>query len=164
MARMLPGVARRSPLASGGGHVAPTQGARGQRYRLWTGPLWFGQATRFTAVGACNTALDTVLYFVLTHWLGLGGVKILAKCLSYTAGIVNSFHWNRAWTFHSQARIAVTLIPFFLASLAALVINAGAMYVSLGLFQQQEVPALCLATGITLLWNFSVNKFLVFRR
>ncbi len=127
-------------------------------------PAWLGQAFRYSAVGMSNTALDAVLYLVLTHWLGLGGLKILAKTISYGVGTLNSFHWNRSWTFKSKARAAATFIPFVLTNLLALGINAAAMYLSLRLFSQNDFPALALATGLTLLWNFGVAKFLIFKR
>ncbi len=127
-------------------------------------PRWIGQAFKYSTVGISNTVLDAVLYLVLTHWLGLGGLKVLAKAISYGAGTLNSFHWNRSWTFKSRARAAATFIPFVLVSLAALGINAAAMYVSLDLFSQREFVAFTLATSVTLLWNFGVTKFVVFRR
>ncbi len=127
-------------------------------------PAWFWQAIRYSVVGITNTGVDATLYLLLTHWLGLGSLKVLAKGISYTVGTVNSFHWNRSWTFRSTARVAIVFVPFLLTSLAALVINASAMYVCLELFDQRELPALALATAITLLWNFGVTKFLIFRR
>ncbi len=127
-------------------------------------PAWFWQAVRYSTVGISNTVVDATLYLLLTHWLGLGGLKVLAKGISYSAGTVNSFHWNRSWTFRSRARAAVVFVPFLLASLAALAINAAAMYVCLELFSQRELPALAVATAITLLWNFGVTKFLIFKR
>lgn len=127
-------------------------------------PTWFSQVIRYSVVGMSNTAVDATLYLLLTHWLGLGSLKVLAKGISYSVGTVNSFHWNRSWTFRSKARVAIIFVPFLLASLAALAINASAMYVCLELFDQRELPALALATAITLLWNFGVTKFLIFRR
>jgi putative flippase GtrA len=126
-------------------------------------PTWLVQAVKYAMVGLLNTGLDAALYLGITHWLGLGGLRVLAKSISYGAGILNSFYWNRSWTFRSRAKVAATLIPFVLASLTALGINAGAMYLSLGLFGQREAPAFVLATGVTLLWNFGATKFVVFR-
>ena len=42
--------------------------------------------------------------------------------------------------------------------------NATAMYVSLQLFNQRELPALFLATGAALVWSCAVSKLLVFRK
>lgn len=128
------------------------------------GREWIAQVARYSVVGILNTALDATLYFLLTHFLGLGGLKVLAKAISYGAGTVNSFHWNRSWTFKSRVRALVTFLPFLAVSLMALGLNAVAMYLSLELFSQQELPAFAVATIATLLWNFVLTKFVIFRR
>jgi len=127
-------------------------------------PPWLGQIARYSAVGAFNTALDAGLYLLLTHWLGLSGLRILAKGISYGVGTLNSFHWNRSWTFRSSVAATTTFAPFLLVSIVALAVNAAAMDLFLELFAQHETPALIVATGLTLLWNFSVNKYIVFKR
>ena len=136
------------------------------RLMVWRGaaPVWFRQAARYSAVGLFNTLLDASLYLLLTRWLGLAGLKVLAKGISCSISTVNSFHWNRSWTFQSNARAVAIFAPFLLASLVAIAINAAAMDLCLDLLHQQEIPSLVMATGITLLWNFSVNKFVVFKR
>ena len=144
--------------------MAVRESAAPRLHWAWGRPVWFRQAAKYSAVGVANTALDATLYLVLTHWLGLGGVKVLAKGISYTAGTLNGFHWNRCWTFKSRGRVEATFIAFVLASLIALAINAAVMYLGLELFGQRELPALALATGTTLVWNFATSKFLVFRR
>ncbi|MFH1028287.1 MAG: GtrA family protein, partial [Pseudomonadota bacterium] len=83
--------------------------------------LWIGQAVKFGAVGLLNTALDLGLYFALTRWVGLAAV--FAKSISYGAGILNSFYWNKSWTFRSKASAQSTLLPFILVNLAGLAIN-----------------------------------------
>jgi putative flippase GtrA len=150
------------PVPDGG---AAYRDAR-QRQRLFPGPgsAWLAQVAKYSVVGVGNTALDAVLYLLLTRWLGLGGVKVLAKGLSYAVGTLNSFHWNRSWTFRSRVSAAATFLPFVLVSLTALALNALVMYLALALLGQQELLALALATGVTLLWNFAAGKFLVFRR
>jgi putative flippase GtrA len=54
-------------------------------------------------------------------------------------------------------------VLFGLASLTALAINAGAMHLGLVVLAWPEMVVLGLATGITLVWNFGVSKFVVFR-
>ncbi len=127
-------------------------------------PAWLQQAMRYSTVGLLNTLLDAGLYLLFTRWLGLAGFKLLAKGLSYGISTLNSFHWNRSWTFQSTASALALLTPFMLASAVAIAINAAAMGFSLQLFHQQDIPSLAMATGITLLWNFTVSKFLIFRR
>ena len=139
----------------------------GRRWGLLPGPpypAWIEQALKFLAVGVLNTLVDAALYVALTRWLGLAAWPVLAKGISYGAGVLNSFAWNRSWTFRSTARAWTTLLPFVLANLVALAVNAGAMHLGLNVLGLPEPIALVLATGVTFLWNFVISKFIVFRK
>jgi putative flippase GtrA len=131
---------------------------------LKTPLAWLGQAVRFGAVGLLNTAIDLGLYFALTRWFGLGGLPVAAKCLSYSAGILNSFYWNKNWTFQARTKSWSALLPFALVNLAGLAVNAAVMQVCLKAMSLPEILSLGLATGCTLAWNFLASKFLVFRK
>ena len=124
---------------------------------------WLVQAVKFGLVGVLNTGIDLGLYFVLTRWLGLGGQPVLAKSISYSAGILNSFLWNKTWTFRSRAGTWATLIPFILTNLVGLGINAGMLQLSLKTLHLPELLALGLATLTTLAWNFVISKFVIFK-
>jgi putative flippase GtrA len=122
------------------------------------------QAVKFGAVGVLNTLVDLGLYFVLTRWLGLAGLPVLAKSISYGAGIFNSFVWNRTWTFRSRASAWKTLLPFLLVNLVGLGMNTGAMQLGLNGLRLPELVSLGMATAFTLAWNFILSKFIVFRK
>ena len=126
-------------------------------------PKWLVQAIKFGAVGILNTGIDLGLYFVLTRWLGLGSLPVLAKSLSYSAGILNSFLWNKFWTFQSRAGTWATLIPFILTALAGLGINTGMLQVCLNSLHLPELVALGAATLTTLAWNFLISNFVILR-
>lgn len=136
-------------------------------------PVWLEQAVEFLSVGILNTALDVGLYFMLTRWIGipsamlrtgLAAWRVAAKGISYGAGVLNSFYWNKSWTFQSEASTLATFAPFVLANLAALAINAGVMHVCLNTFGLHEIVSLALATGAAFLWNFIISKFLIFKK
>lgn len=126
--------------------------------------LWLRQAFKFGIVGVLNTAVDLGLYFVLTRWLGMANLPVAAKSISYSAGILNSFFWNKAWTFRSTASTWKTLIPFVLVSLVGLGMNTGGMQLGLNVLHLPELIALGLATVFTLAWNFVFSKFVIFRK
>ncbi len=62
------------------------------------------QLLRFAAIGSLNTALDFVILnyitksFNVTEGLQLGILNVV----SFTAAIIQSYLWNRAWTFNSN--------------------------------------------------------------
>ena len=126
--------------------------------------LWLKQAVKFGIVGALNTVVDLGAYFVLTRWLGMAGLPVVAKGISYSAGILNSFFWNRAWTFQSNTSAWKTFVPFVLVSLVGLGMNTGGMQLGLNVLHLPELVALALATVFTLAWNFVFSKFVIFRK
>ena len=72
------------------------------------------QASKYALVGLGNTLLTFVVYFLLTEIFALS--PGLANPIGYAVGLVNSFVWNRRWTFgHSGAWIgsAVRFLAVF---------------------------------------------------
>lgn len=129
-------------------------------------PQWFRQALKFGVVGVINTAVDLGLYFILTHWIPFfADQQVLAKALSYSAGILNSFLWNRSWTFKSNTGIFnIATFLFVLSNLVGLGLNTFVLYLGLKVLHLPEILVLAAATAIPLLWNFIISKFVVFKK
>ena len=121
------------------------------------------QIAKFMTVGVLNTAIDAGAYLILTRWLGFGSALVLAKGIAYVVGMVNSFFWNRSWTFSDNGNIWRTAGLFTLTHIAALAINAGTMALALDALHLPEIVALGLATAASFIWNFVLNKLVVFR-
>ena len=134
----------------------------GERY---TAPLrkTFIQIVKFMTVGVLNTAIDAGAYFALTRWLGLGSALVLAKAIAYMVGMINSFFWNRTWTFGDNGNIWRAVGLFTITHIFALAINAGTMAFVLDVMQLPEIIAVGAATGASFVWNFVLNKLVVFR-
>ena len=79
--------------------------------------------------------------------------------------MVNSFYWNKNWTFRSHAGSAgwKAFLPFMLVNLLGVLVNTGIMQVCLSLLGLNEMLAFICATGATLAWNFLASKLIVFR-
>jgi putative flippase GtrA len=128
-------------------------------------PAWISQAARFLTVGLLNTALDAAIYYALTRSFAFFGASpVYAKAISYTVGILNSFFWNRLWTFRSRASAGATLLPYAAVNLSGLALNTGTMQLGLKILGLPESVSFILATGLTTGWNFLVSKFLIFRK
>lgn len=61
------------------------------------------QILRFAAIGALNTALDFIILNYIAKSLGVtSGVSLgMLNVIGFSAAMVQSYLWNRAWTFHS---------------------------------------------------------------
>lgn len=57
------------------------------------------QAFKFGVVGIGNTLLSLFVIWVFTKWLGCS--EVMANLIGYTVGLINSFLWNKQWTFKS---------------------------------------------------------------
>jgi len=121
------------------------------------------QAAKFMAVGVLNTLIDAATYFSLTRWTFLSALPVWAKGISYVVGMVNSFFWNRTWTFRSRSNPWRAAGLFTLTHVAALGINTGTMALALQGLHVPELIALGLATAASFVWNFTLNKWVVFR-
>lgn len=128
-------------------------------------PACLVQAGKFVIVGLINTALDFSVYFLLTRLIGfIGAHPAFAKGISFSVGVLNSFIWNRKWTFQSKTSPWITIGPFVLVSLVGLLINTGILQLLFTRYGWNEILVLVIATIATITWNFIINRFLVFRK
>ncbi len=125
--------------------------------------------SRFLTVGAIGTLLDFGLLTVLKL---AGPPTLLANSLSFTAGLVNNFTWNRLWTFRdaAQANWQKQLVQYALVSLVGLALNdliVLSLETVLGNFLGQPawgyIPAKVVATGVVVFWNYFANRTWTFK-
>lgn len=123
---------------------------------------------RFMTVGALGTLID----FGILTVLKLAGLStLLANSLSFTAGLVNNFTWNRLWTFADAVKTdwRRQLAQFTLVSLVGLVLNNLIVLSLEGVFsawfsaQWAYLPAKVIATGVVVFWNYFANRMWTFK-
>lgn len=159
------------------------------RTRVEALPSGARQFLKFAAVGAMNTAIDWSLAFFLTFYtplprvLGAGLVSLtsvpvrpevaavwLTKLISSGTATVNSFIWNRRWTFRvrgKQAR-ARQFAKFVTVNVIGMLLNSTITALLLRPFLP-EPPRIAFlvcqatATALVLFWNFFANKYWTFR-
>ena len=124
---------------------------------------------RFLTVGAVGTLLD---FSILTQLKLAGMPTLLANSLSFIAGLLNNFTWNRLWTFGNtiKADWRKQFVQFTLVSLVGLVLNnliVLSLESMLGtLLSQPEwgyLPAKVIATGVVVFWNYFANRTWTFK-
>ncbi|MCX7993292.1 MAG: GtrA family protein [Fimbriimonadales bacterium] len=162
---------------------------RRTRSKVQTLPLGVRQFLKFATVGAMNTAIDWSLAFLLTYYtpiprlLGTGFVNLtgvpfrpeatavwFAKFISSGTATVNSFIWNRRWTFRVRDRRARTpqFAKFVTVNVIGMLLNSTITTLLIRPFLP-EPPRIAFmacqatATAIVLFWNFFANKYWTFR-
>lgn len=146
------------------------------------------QLIKFVIIGVGNTLLDWAILLGLMKATSVttGFGYSIEKGLSFTVAVINSYIWNKYWTFKARGgKVAVEFTQFIVVSLVGMVINVGVatavvkfvkpidFVISLSKF----VPLIELAPGeawgifgagvatlIALAWNFLGYKFVVFKK
>lgn len=136
------------------------------------------QLLRFAAIGSLNTALDFIILnyvtksFDVTSGVTLGALNVI----SFTAAVVQSYFWNRAWAFAESSNVGLfqnALRLFAVGSLgltAFLAVFLGAYYDGISTFFLMILVAfvfiqLCLWVGFGLRFgqsNGSGHQFITF--
>lgn len=114
---------------------------------------------RFAIVGIGNTLVDFGMFFLLTS---MGVSYVLAQVCSYSAGVINSYVWNRTWTFRVQEKASVH--QFFQFTLLNLV-SLGTTVILLQLLQLAAISLFTskvIATIAGMAVNFIGSRFWVF--
>ncbi|MDO6444983.1 GtrA family protein [Colwellia sp. 1_MG-2023] len=121
------------------------------------------QLTKFLIVGASNTALSYIVFFISYNYF-LSKDAFYSQCLSYSAGIIWSFFWNNKWTFSKANKSWSAFYPFLILQLFLLLISAFLL----------DIAKAQLNLSINLIWlgvmvvitilNFFLTKHLVFKR
>ncbi|MDR0994831.1 MAG: GtrA family protein [Tannerella sp.] len=69
------------------------------------------QVVKYGFVGMLNTLITFIVYVVLTK--ALACPTGLSNFAGYAAGLINSYLWNRQWTFHYNGSWLGSALRFF---------------------------------------------------
>lgn len=134
------------------------------------------QAFRFAVIGFINTGIDFVILNALMWATDIyeGRWILLLNLISFAVATTNSYFWNKRWAFQddSKGKDAVLFSQFFVVSIIGAGINSGTVFlittyvtpmfgIGEGLWANIAKVA---ATCISLIWNFSGYKFVVFKK
>lgn len=137
-------------------------------------PLY--QFAKFAAVGALNFSIDFGIYniFILATGVSAGSQLTLFKAISAAVAIVNSYLWNKFWTFSDTTMQGAgkEIVQFLVVTLIGFGINVGATHVMVNIIGPLGgvTPKAWANIGAfvsilaTLFWNFFGYKFFVFKR
>src|SRR3989344_1119345 len=139
---------------------------------LWVKVFW--QIAKFIVVGGLNTFLDFAILNLLIAITGIatGGGFSIFKAFSFSAAVVNSYFWNKHWTFEAKGGNKAEFIEFLLISIVGLGINVGSASFLVNYIQPLfgfnpiswvNFSAL-VATFLALAWNFLGYKLIVSKK
>src|SRR5690348_5910697 len=117
---------------------------------------------KFIIIGASNTVISYTVFLVLYNAL-LAGDAFYSQCLSYAAGIIWSFIWNKRSTFSEKPRGWASFPPFLALQLMLLLISAFALDIAKGNLDWNITLIWVCVMAVSTAINFVIAKYLVFR-
>jgi putative flippase GtrA len=118
------------------------------------------QFIKFVLVGIMTTALNFVIFAIC---LKLGLHYLPAAIVAFAIATINSYTWNRIWTFRAGKHRNERLAKFTVVQLVGLSINLVVLSFLVESFSMNELVAQLLANGFVVLSNFTGNKLWTFR-
>ncbi|XOB40566.1 MAG: GtrA family protein [Candidatus Nealsonbacteria bacterium] len=127
-------------------------------------------------VGILNSSIDMGVFDCLTWFFSIasGWMPVLFKTVSFGCGAVNSYFWNKFWTFQKRDTQDKTkeAVQFFLVTFGGLLIHTTVIYVMVNIigvkFGVSERMWASIGNMIAIftgfVWNFLGYKFLVFKK
>lgn len=123
----------------------------------------FKHISRFSIVGAVNTLIDFLMFTIFNELVGVG--YMTSQVLGYSFGIMNSFIFNKKWTFKDRKANKKTLyelLQFIIINLISLIITVIAMNLLVKNLNINVYVAKIIVTFIAQITNFLAYKLLVF--
>lgn len=120
------------------------------------------QAIKYGIVGVGNTVITAVVIWVMMK--GLGCSDVVSNIVGYAAGVVNSFIWNKQWTFRaSDAGWVASAVRFGVVFGVCYLLQLGLMlYLQRHLAIDPYYNQLIAMAFYTVI-NFVMNKFYTFK-
>ena len=125
---------------------------------------------RFLMVGISGTLVDFGLLLILKSFLHIP--LFYANPISYSAGILNNFTFNRIWTFNDKKKDSIfyQFGKFVVVSVSGLMINTFlVVFLETPIQEMIHNPqygyllAKVIATLFTVIWNYGANRIWTFR-
>ncbi len=137
--------------------------------------IW--QIGRFLSVGALNASISLGVLNALLMITGITAKNIIIYALitafSNSLGIINSYFWNKTWTFRKELKVkGKEFILFYIFTGIGVLINMAITV----LFARIIGPAINMSGGVLIglvapicgilteaVWNFIIYKLLIFK-
>lgn len=118
------------------------------------------QALRFLVVGVASNVVLYGLYLAATS-VGIGH-KSAMTCL-FSLGVVQTFFFNKNWSFQDRNGGGSTFVRYLVAYLVAYAINLGAMLVLVDSYHLSARAVQAVMIVVVAIFMFAMQRWWVFR-
>jgi putative flippase GtrA len=145
------------------------------------------QFSKFLVVGVSNFVISfAVFYLLYNYWklssifygllgqagkdlenliLQLGATSLdatLANFFGYGAGTINSFIWNKFWTFQVKHQAGTQFGRFLALNLSCLILSSASLFLFTDYLRWSYLPVWFVTMAVVTIVNFMVSKYWVF--
>ncbi|MBE9529805.1 MAG: GtrA family protein, partial [Proteobacteria bacterium] len=145
------------------------------------------QFSKFLVVGVSNFVISfAVFYLLYNYWklssifygllgqagkdlenliLQLGATSLdatLANIFGYGAGTINSFIWNKFWTFQVKHQAGTQFGRFLALNLSCLILSSASLFLFTDYLRWSYLPVWFVTMAVVTIVNFMVSKYWVF--
>ena len=119
------------------------------------------QFLKFGLVGVSNTLITAVVIALLLKVCRLPDLP--ANIIGYVAGLVNSFVWNRRWTFASTRMVWDAAWRFVLTFAVCYAVQLGVLWLLLARLDIDPYWCHLMGMAVYTVLNFLLNKLFTFK-
>lgn len=116
--------------------------------------------------GVCTTAVNVVVYGILSHALGLG--IMFSTIVAWIAAVLFAYLTNRKWVFDSNAKKFTSqlreFVSFFLCRIVTGIVDWGCMFVFVNIFLCNDVFIKIISNAVVIIMNYVASKWIIFKK
>lgn len=120
------------------------------------------QFIKFSLVGVSNTIVGFGAWFVMHRVFGIQ--YIIANDLSYIPGLLNSFIWNKLWTFESRGNKKLETVLFLAVFVPCFLVQNGALIFLKEIAGLNVIVSQIVSMVVYTVMGYVLNKFVTFNR
>jgi len=117
---------------------------------------------RFSLSGSLATLVDVLILYILTEFFALW--YLFSAVFSFIAGTLVHYSISSHWVFKCERRSFSQYLAFTLIQTIGLVINLSVIYILVEYFSFWYILAKLIAVFVGLIWNFSANLKITFKK
>jgi len=118
------------------------------------------QFIKFSFVGGLNTAIHYGIFFIMIR---LGFFYVVATTVGTVVAIINSYIWNKFFTFRSKKKSVTEAIRFLLVCGGQYLVNVSVLFLCITYIGISAEVAGLIAAGVSVFIGYFGHKFASFR-
>lgn len=123
---------------------------------------FFKQIFKYSIVGVLNTIIGLTAMFVFYNIYKVD--YILTNIIAYMLGLINSFVFNKRWTFASKQHYSKEILPFLCVFLIGYAANLLTLITTVEVFKINPNISQVFGIGAYSSTNFLLNRYWTFSK